>query len=312
MAITNVDPQLLQEIVNLLVPHMTTDAERRARLSLALSDTVYRQVDFHGPSDVFTPNMVSTLLRYGEVASGKQAIIAVLDVIYGHVGVNYQCKIDKLKQKLLAYFTSRQEGGIPCPQCGVANSIQAKFCRTCRYPLVPQSIVQRPTNLGFEDIDCDYTPRGWCNSYGYVSGVSINYEIMVIARPDLVGGACVQLKRDSAYDGEFGSLMQRIPGSHLAGSTVRLFGELRTHEVKSWAGLWLRVDSVDNQLLFFDNMYDRPITGTTQWTTYSIDAHLPHSTAWLNYGIVFQGNGTVWADNFRLLVQERGGIWVNI
>jgi len=75
--------------------------------------------------------------------------------------------------------------------------------------------------------------------------------------------------------------------------------------------LWLRADGDKEFNLFFDNMSNRPIRGTTPWTKYVIDAHLPEKTRWLNYGIVLEGRGAMWADNFRLMVWDRGR-WVDI
>ena len=105
---------------------------------------------------------------------------------------------------------------------------------------------------------------------------------------------------------QFGSLMQRCPADYLAGKVLRFEGEVASQGVEQRAGLWFRAEDADVEALFFDNMYRRPIRGSTPWTTYAIDAQLPQQTAWISYGILLSGRGTVWADNFRLLVWESG------
>ena len=105
--------------------------------------------------------------------------------------------------------------------------------------------------------------------------------------------------------------MQRCPARYLAGATIRFEGEVRTKDVEQWAGLWLRADGEKEFNLFFDNMSNRPIRGSTPWAKYAIDAQLPQATMWLNYGIVLAGRGMMWADNFRLLVWSEGK-WMDV
>jgi len=177
--------------------------------------------------------------------------------------------------------------------------------------VVKPPVVARPFNLSFDGPLEGNLPAGWFNSLGFVDYVSTAYEIRVVPRPDNGSGLCVLFQNPMARDDEFGSLMQRCPASHLAGQIIRFEGEVRTKNIEQWAGLWLRADGDKEFNLFFDNMSNRPIRGTTPWTKYVIDAHLPEKTRWLNYGIVLEGRGAMWADNFRLMVWDRGR-WVDI
>lgn len=161
--------------------------------------------------------------------------------------------------------------------------------------------VNWPTNLRFEGPVDQGCPVGWFDSAGHVSNVSIAYEIRVALRAGVPGKKCVQLRRDAAEPGEFGSLMQRWYAPNLAGKVVRLEAELKTDDLDAWAGLWLRIDSRKQQL-FFDNMHDRPIRGTTPWTKYSLEAFVPSGAEWINYGILLVGNGVLSADNFQVAV----------
>jgi hypothetical protein len=174
-------------------------------------------------------------------------------------------------------------------------------------------VVERPINLGFDGSAPGGIPIGWFNSFGFVSGVSTDYQIRIAPRSEeLAAGTCAVLEKATAALGEFGSLMQRCPGRFLAGRTVRIEGELRTDNVSDWAGLWLRADADDEANLFFDNMEGRPVRGTTMWARYFIDAPLPRNTDWLNYGVVLSGAGVLYADDIRLLVWTPQGRWEDV
>jgi hypothetical protein len=151
-------------------------------------------------------------------------------------------------------------------------------------------------------------PAGWFNSHGFVDGVSTDYEFRVVPRPGGTEGACVRICRDHASGKEFGSLMQRFPGHCLRGRKLHLEGTISTKDVRGWAGLWLQIDG-DARTLYFDNMHDRPVRGSSNWTACTISTVLPNETAWINYGVLLAGAGTVWADNLRLLVQSRDGVF---
>jgi hypothetical protein len=176
---------------------------------------------------------------------------------------------------------------------------------------VLEPAVARPVNLSFEAYSANNYPAGWFNSWGFVDFVSTAYEAYVVDRPDGGNGACVLFQNPRAAETEFGSLMQRIPAHNLAGKVIHLEAEIKTWRVEQWAGLWLRADGDKIPTLVFDNMSRRPIRGSTSWARYSIDVQLPKETAWLNYGIVLSGRGTMWADNFRLLVWMNGQ-WVDV
>jgi hypothetical protein len=169
-------------------------------------------------------------------------------------------------------------------------------------PAITPPVVAQPTNLSFDGPVIQGLPWGWFNSLGFVDYVSTAYEISVLQCPGGKGGMCLRFQHPEARPDEFGSLMQRCPAPQLAAATIRFEGEVRTRNVRQWAGLWLRADGHRRFNLFHYNMSDRPIRGTTDWTTYTIDTQLPRETTWLNYGLVLAGRGTVWVDRFRLLL----------
>jgi hypothetical protein len=176
---------------------------------------------------------------------------------------------------------------------------------------ISPGVVMLPWNMSFDLPVRAGRPPGWCNSNGFVSNVSLNYTCQIEPRRDGEPGSCARFANPHAQEGEFGSLMQRCLAGSIAASEVMLEGQLRSKQIEQWAGLWLRADGVENPL-FFENMSNRPIRGSTPWTTYTIIARLPTETTWLNYGIVLQGRGTLWADNLRVMVRDARGAWIPV
>ncbi|MEA4910008.1 MAG: serine/threonine-protein kinase [Anaerolineaceae bacterium] len=155
--------------------------------------------------------------------------------------------------------------------------------------------------------------RSWSDSLGYVSGVSTAYDFQVVDRPQAGGEKCVQIRagRGVGEKQAFGSLMQRCPAQFLAGKRIRFSGDLCSDGLDGWAGLWLRGDGLQTHPLFFDNMGDRPIRGTTAWKRFTLLANVPAGIRWLNFGVLVVGAGTVWADHFRLEAELQGE-WVSL
>ncbi len=106
---TNLDRQLFQELVDLLTPYMAGEEERRTWLQLALGHTpLYHQINFKGPVNTFTVQMITTLLNYGEVAPGVEAVWALLDVLKTQLGGNRQQTITQMQSKLRPFFPPKR------------------------------------------------------------------------------------------------------------------------------------------------------------------------------------------------------------
>ena len=101
----------------------------------------------------------------------------------------------------------------------------------------------------------------------------------------------------------FGTLMQTCSAQGFLGKKVKMTGYMKSENVEDWAGLWLRVDSNDSkQPLSFDNMQDRPIKGTTDWTKCEIVLDVPENSSTLNFGALLSGTGKIWFDNLSFEV----------
>ena len=99
----------------------------------------------------------------------------------------------------------------------------------------------------------------------------------------------------------FGTMMQSIDAVDYAGKRMRLSAWVKSSDVKRWAGVWMRVDGASTQRgsLAFDNMQDRPIKGTQDWTRCDIVLDVAKGAKGIYYGILLDGEGTVWMSDIQ-------------
>lgn len=103
----------------------------------------------------------------------------------------------------------------------------------------------------------------------------------------------------------FGSLMQNILPGNFIGNRIKMTGYMKTKDVADWAGFWLRVDEFDNsQPLSFDNMGNRSIKGTNDWTKYEIVVDVPLSSSNIAFGALLSGTGQIWFDNIEFEIVD--------
>ena len=113
----------------------------------------------------------------------------------------------------------------------------------------------------------------------------------------------------------FGTLMQSFLAKDYLGQRVKMTAYIKSKDVSDWAGMWLRIDPKNGgeNMSGFDNMQDRPITGTQEWTKCEIILDVPEESATLNFGVLLSGTGKVWVDSFsfeivnKMLTETTGG-----
>ena len=101
----------------------------------------------------------------------------------------------------------------------------------------------------------------------------------------------------------FGTLMQGFRADHYLGKRVRFTAFVKTERVKSWAGLWMRVDGATKPVAF-DNMHDRPITGTTGWQQYEVVLDVPENATSISLGVLLVEAGEIWLNSAKFEVVE--------
>ena len=119
---------------------------------------------------------------------------------------------------------------------------------------------------------------------------------------DAAGGRNKQIaltiKSTSKEIDGFGTLMQNFaPGKYL-GKRIRLTAYMKSVNVADWAGMWLRVDGREKSLSS-DNMHNRPITGTKDWTRCEIVLDVPAGATKIAFGALLSGTGQIWFDGVK-------------
>ena len=139
----------------------------------------------------------------------------------------------------------------------------------------------------------------------YWQPVSPNYERSVEKNPEFKEENILTIKSIKNKINGFGTIMKTIKPDLYLGKTVKMSGYLKCENIKSWAGLWLRVDYYDVAVLAFDNMRKNPIKGTKDWAKYEIVLHVPADATSISYGVLLDKTGQVWFKDIVLeLVDE--------
>jgi hypothetical protein len=150
-----------------------------------------------------------------------------------------------------------------------------------------------PSDLLYSQI----VQKGWFlsgdNPDGYLVGKdkSVNYKSKA--------SGYIRSKRDKVTG--FGTIMQQTDITEYLGRKLEYSAVVRTNKVSDWAGLWVRLDDSNIKMLWFDNMQNRPITGTTDWKEFHIAFDVPKKSQILNFGILIVGSGCVWINNASLI-----------
>ncbi|HEY2470826.1 MAG TPA: S41 family peptidase [Terracidiphilus sp.] len=113
----------------------------------------------------------------------------------------------------------------------------------------------------------------------------------------------VQFHRELASKNGFSVITRSIP-IDFAGGEIELHGYLRTQDVTGYAGLWMREDG-EGQMLKLENMSSQHVDGTRDWIEYTIRLPIDENARELHFGVLLSGAGTMWADDLRLLVDDK-------
>jgi len=121
------------------------------------------------------------------------------------------------------------------------------------------------------------------------------------------GSASAHVVSRSASPPVFGGIHQNVNAEQYRGKRVRFTGFLKTKGVKDWAGLWIRADDSNGNVLEFDNMQTsgRSIHGDTDWQKYSEVMDVPADARTLFFGAVLLGSGEYWFDAAQLEVVDQ-------
>ncbi|WP_213585005.1 helix-turn-helix transcriptional regulator [Paenibacillus sp. J2TS4] len=139
-------------------------------------------------------------------------------------------------------------------------------------------------------------PYGWMLTGSHPHLYSMGVDRIVTHQ----GRSAGYLVSESHQMEGFATMMQMFKAKNYVGKRLRFTGFAKSERVDGWAGLWMRIDGKDGDLLGFDNMGNRPITGTTSWSPYSIVLDIPKDSQEIAFGVLLYGAGKIWVDSLRL------------
>jgi tetratricopeptide (TPR) repeat protein len=112
------------------------------------------------------------------------------------------------------------------------------------------------------------------------------------------------LRSTTATPTGFGTIMKNIPADEYRGKRVRMSALIQSAEIAGWAGMWMRVDGPDSQVLSFDNMQSRPIKGTRPARKYEIVLDVPEASLQIAHGVLLFGGGQIWISDLKFEAVE--------
>ena len=166
--------------------------------------------------------------------------------------------------------------------------------------LTAQTTTQSPDhNLSFEDHRKGTRfPQNWFQ-WGVGYSLSVDSTTVKEGKRSMLIQSAADRKADN-----FGCVATKVPAIY-QGKEIELRGYLKLENVKNGsAGLLMRIDGVSG-MLQFDNMEQRNIQGTSDWTQYSIKLPYSQSAKVINIGALLSGDGKMWVDNLELFVDGK-------
>lgn len=149
-------------------------------------------------------------------------------------------------------------------------------------------------------VEANNTPAGWIMTGDTPS----DYETGLDNRIVHSGNYSAFLRSKDERARGFATLMQQIKADRYRGERLRFSAFVKSKEVKGSAGLWMRIDHSSGEVLAFDNMMNRPITGTNEWNHFSIVLDVPVKSEVISFGILLNGQGQVWMDELTFEIVD--------
>lgn len=161
-------------------------------------------------------------------------------------------------------------------------------------------LAQTPFNGNLEMLDSAGKPIGWDLTFYGQNTYNVKLDSLVKRQ----GKYSISLSSRNSH-ASYGAINFPIHQRY-QGKTLTLIGNIRTEGITGgWAGIWLRTDGTNGQVLSFNNMEKTGITGTTPWKEYMIQAPYDGDEAvTINIGALLAGKGQMWLDSVRLYVDD--------
>ena len=135
----------------------------------------------------------------------------------------------------------------------------------------------------------DSAPKGW----SIQGSKPAAYEIKLDSAQKSEHGNSISFRSKGEPDG-MATLMQTIKADDFRGKRVRFSGRIKGEGVKSWAGLWMRVNNIDGTVSAFDNMEKRGFRGDGDWKKYEVVLDIPNDGSTIASGALLSALGHIW------------------
>jgi hypothetical protein len=128
-----------------------------------------------------------------------------------------------------------------------------------------------------------------------------HYETGIAKTVAHSGTRCAYMRHAVDRPEAFGTLMQEFSPHNYLGKRLRMASWIKTEGGEGWVGAWMSVYGKAGRInISFDNMCQRPITGTTEWTKYEIVLDVPNESTKIGFGVILSGKGKLWFDDITL------------
>lgn len=151
-------------------------------------------------------------------------------------------------------------------------------------------------NFGFErNLQNQKLPDGW---FQWGSNYQLEIDTTIVHN----GRKSILIKpADIRTKGSFGCVAYLIPANYKC-KEIELKAYMKLQDVSDGPiGLLLRIDG-SSGTLEFDNMQQRNIMGSKDWTSYSVKLRYPEGANGIYIGAMLSGNGRLWVDDFEVLI----------
>ncbi|SHN65103.1 hypothetical protein SAMN05444395_103195 [Flavobacterium fryxellicola] len=156
------------------------------------------------------------------------------------------------------------------------------------------------TQLTAQEVHTEKYPSAW----SYRETETGTYELGPDKTAEFTNQNVLTIKSVKSKINGFGNIMKSVNSELYAGKTVKMTGYVKSENVKSWAGLWMRVDYYTAAVLAFDNMQNRAIKRTTDWKKYEVVLFVPAEATSISYGALLEGKGQIWFKEVTLEIVD--------
>jgi hypothetical protein len=134
-------------------------------------------------------------------------------------------------------------------------------------------------------------PKGW---HHWSSDAKTQFDLGVDEKVTFKGqkSACIEVRK--AVSDSTVWMMQNFEGQGYRGKRIRLTAHVRTKDVAKTAVISLCVFGPGYTTLALDNMADRPISGTTEWTKCELVLDVPQTATTIRFAGIVAGQGAMY------------------